>query len=460
MTTRFYSKDMETLSQKEIRAIQLKGVQDLLDRVYHNSPFYRAHLDRARVKPGDIRSLEEFAQRVPFMSKKDLVEDQTENPPFGQRLPVPESEIRQVHITSGTSGRGQEVYALTAEDVNMAADTFGYQMTPAGCEPGDISAMLWPVATMAGGLIAAEGLRYHQSNGMLLYMFDSKMKLGLMKRFNVHSFWATPSYLTRLTVLCEEAGIVPKRDLTRLKGILLSTEPFPVDWAMRMEEFWGCPLYDLYGSSQFGICYAYTCDKGVVPNGKHGVYHLVDHVALVEILDPITGQPVKYGEEGEPVITTFSRRGAPIIRFRQGDRVRLLPPEACDCGRLTNCWESGTIARYDDMIKMKGVNVWPATIDDVMFSRSEIDEYGGRVFIDDVGRELVTVRFEFSQKVADPALKERILAALPLELHDRTGIHFDVEEVPYGTLPRFDYKSRRWTDERISGLQQVRFVER
>ena len=112
------------------------------------------------------------------------------------------------------------------------------------------------------------------------------------------------------------------------------------------------------------------------------------------------------------------------------------------------------------MIKMKGVNVWPAAIDDVMFSRAEIDEYAGRVFIDDQGREQVVLRFEFSQKAADPALRQRILAALPGELHDRTGLHIEVEEVTYGTLPRFDYKSRRWTDERISGLQQVRFVER
>ncbi len=460
MTTRFYNRETETLSQKEIRALQLRGVQDLLGRVYSNSPFYRSFLDRSGVKPGDIRSLEEFAERVPFMSKKDLVEDQTENPPFGQRLPVPESEIRQVHITSGTSGRGQEVYALTAEDRRMGAETFGFQLTPTGFEPGDISANLWPVATMAGGLIATEALHHHGANGMILYMFDSKMKLNLMKRFNVHSFWATPAYLTRLTVLCEEAGVVPRRDLTRLKAILLSTEPFPVEWAQRMEEFWGAPLFDLYGSSQFGICYAYTCDKGVVPDGKHGVYHLLDHVALVEILDPITGKPVRYGEEGEPVITTFSRQAAPIIRFRQGDRVRFLPPEACDCGRRTNCWESGTIARYDDMIKMKGVNVWPAAIDDVIFSRPEIDEYSGRVFIDERGMEQVKIRYEFSQKVGDASLKERIRAALPAELHDRTGIHFDVEEAPYGTLPRFDYKSRRWTDERITGLQQVRFVER
>jgi phenylacetate-CoA ligase len=458
--TRFYNRQMETLSQQEIRELQLKGVRDLLERVYRDSPFYRTRLQRAKVKPDDIKSLEAFSGRVPFMSKKDLVEDQDDNPPFGHRLPVPESEIRQVHITSGTSGRGQEVYALTAEDVLMAADSFGYQLTAADFQPGDISAMLWPVATMAGGLIAAESLRYHKANGMLLYMFDSKTKLNLMKRFNVHSFWATPAYLTRLTVLCEEMGIDPRRDMPRLKAIVLSTEPFPVDWALRMQEFWGCTLYDLYGSSQFGMAYAYSCDEGVVPKGKRGVYHLLDHLVLVEVLDPITGEPVKYGEEGEPVITTFSRRGCPIIRFRQGDRVRLLPPESCDCGRATNCWESGTISRYDDMIKMKGVNVWPAAIDEVIFSRPEIDEYSGRVFIDEQGREQVSIRLEFSQKVRDQALKQRILASLPVELHDRTGIHMDVEEVSYGTLPRFDYKSRRWTDERISGLQQVRFVER
>ncbi|MBW1769475.1 MAG: hypothetical protein JRJ65_20820, partial [Deltaproteobacteria bacterium] len=181
-------------------------------------------------------------------------------------------------------------------------------------------------------------------------------------------------------------------------------------------------------------------------------YHLTDYFALVEVLDKETDKPVKYGEWGEPVVTTFSRKAMPLIRFRSNDRVRLLPPGLCDCGRdCSAIWEVGTISRYDDMIKIKATNVWPQTVDEAIFSFEEIDEYNGRVYIGDGGQEIAKVSVEFSKTLLDDQTKGDILKNLSAKIKEATQVTMKLEEVPHGTLPRFEYKVRRWTDERVEG---------
>ena len=239
----------------------------------------------------------------------------------------------------------------------------------------------------------------------------------------------------------------------------LSTEPFPVAWALKMEDLWGTVIHDIYGSTQLNLNYAITCKYGAVPDGQFGYYHLADHLALVEVLDKETDQPVEFGEWGEPVVTTFSREAMPLVRFRTNDRVRLLPPDLCDCGRMSRAlWEVGTISRYDDMIKIKATNVWPQTVDEAVFSFDEIEEYNGRVFIDENGQEVAKLSFEFKKTALDSAAKAAIIKKLGSKVKETTQVTMQLEEVPYGTLPRFEYKARRWTDERLEGLERVRFI--
>jgi phenylacetate-CoA ligase len=254
-----------------------------------------------------------------------------------------------------------------------------------------------------------------------------------------------------------EQGRNPRDAFPELKGITLSTEPFSVAWALRMEDLWGTTLHDIYGSTQLNLNYAVTCKYGVVPDGRYGHYHLADHFALVEVLDPETKQPVGDGEWGEPVVTTFSRKAMPLIRFRSNDRVRVLPGNACDCGRTAlSLWEVGTISRYDDMIKIKATNVWPQTVDEAVFSFKEIDEYNGRVYIDDNGQEISKIYVEFIKDV-DSETRNVILNKLKYSIKDKTQVSMMVEEVPYNTIPRFEYKVRRWTDERVQDLENVKF---
>ena len=159
-------------------------------------------------------------------------------------------------------------------------------------------------------------------------------------------------------------------------------------------------------------------------------------------------------------VTTFNRIATPLLRFRHGDRVRLLPPGYCRCGRTGSCLEAGTIARYDDMLKVKGVNVWPDATDAVLFSYPEVDEYNARVYVDQsAGREEIDMRVAFKTG-ADTARREQILVRLPEQLRERTGVSMTVREVTPEQIERFEYKAMRWTDERITGLQKVKFREK
>jgi phenylacetate-CoA ligase len=440
--------------------LQFEKTKQTLEHAYHKSDFYRRRFDEARVKPDDFKTLEDIA-RFPFIDKQDLIKDQEQRPPFGSRVCVGTQKIRRINLTSGTSGMGQEVHCHEEESIRAANESTACHFAAIGLEPGDLSAVLYPLATMTGGMLSYEALRVFGATPLALAVFNTNQKIDIMKRFDVHHVLTTPAYLSRITSICLEQGLNPAETFSRLKGITVSTEPFPVVWALKMEDIWGTVIHDIYGSTQLNLNYAITCKYGAVPDGQFGYYHLADYFALVEVLNKDTDQPLGYGEWGEPVVTTFSRQAMPLVRFRSNDRVRLLPPDLCDCGRTsTALWEVGTVSRYDDMIKIKATNVWPQTVDEAVFSFDEIEEYNGRVFIDENGQEVARVSLEFKKMTLEDSAKTVILRRLAAQIKEKTQVSMALEEVPYGTLPRFEYKVRRWTDERIEGLERIKYIEK
>lgn len=456
----YFLKDLETLSSEELINLQFEKTRKTLDHAYSNSAFYRELFDKVNVKPEDFKTLDDI-RRFPCIDKKDLVRDQDEHPPFGRRVCVPPDEIRRLNVTSGTSGMGQEVHCHDEDAIYAANASTAAHFAAIGLEKGDFSALLYPLATMTGGMLSYEALRIFGATPLPIAVFNTNQKIDMMKRFNVRHILTTPAYITRITSICMERGLDPKEVFANLKGITLSTEPFSVTWALRMEEIWGAVIHDIFGSTQLNLNYAITCKYGAVPDGQFGVYHLADYLAFVEVLDKETDEPVEYGEWGEPVVTTFSRTAMPLIRFRSNDRVRLLPPDLCDCGRTSSAlWEVGTVSRYDDMIKIKATNVWPQTVDEAVFSFAEIDEYNGRVFIADEGLEVAKVSIEFKNTHLDERAKADLIQKLSEKIKEATQVSMRVEEVPPGTLPRFEYKVRRWTDERVEGLERVKYLEK
>jgi phenylacetate-CoA ligase len=457
---RFFSKKLETMSLEDIKKLQFEKTKETLERAYYKSVFYKNLFDKAKTKPEDFKQLEDIA-RFPFIEKHDLIKDQEENPPFGSRVCLSPDKIRRVNLTSGTSGMGQEVHCHEEESIQAANVSTASHFAAFGLQKGDLSALLYPLATMTGGMLSYEGLRLLGATPLPLAVFNTNQRVDSMVRFNVHHLSTTPAYLSRITSICAEQGIIPRESFSRLKGITLSTEPFPVAWALKMEDIWGTVIHDIYGSTQLNLNYAVTCKYGAVPDGHFGYYHLADHFTLVEVLDKETEKPVNYGEWGEPVVTTFSRKAMPLVRFRTNDRVRLLSPDICDCGRMSRAfWEVGTVSRYDDMIKIKATNVWPQTVDDAVFSFDEIEEYNGRVFIADNGEEVVRLNFEFKKAGLEDKTKNAIIRKLGEKIKAMTQVTMQLEEVLHGTLPRFEYKVRRWTDDRVAGLQRVKFIEK
>jgi len=421
---RYFSKKLECMPIEDLEKLQYAKTKEILGKAYFKSQFYRELFDRAKVKPENFKKLEDIV-RFPFIDKQDLVKDQEKNPPFGRRVCVSSDKIRRINVTSGTSGMGQEVHCHEENAVDAANASTASHFASIGLEKGDISALLYPLGTMTGGILAYEALRIFGATPLPLAVFNTKQKIDTMRRFRVNHILSTPAYLTRITAIIKEIGLDPKKEFPNLKGITLSTEPFSIQWALRMEEIWGTTLHDIYGSTQLNLNYAITCKYGVVPDGEYGWYHLADHYALVEVLDKDTGKPARYGEWGEPIITTFSREAMPLIRFRSNDRVRLLQPDLCDCGRTSRAlWEVGTIARYDDMIKIKATNIWPQTVDEAVFSFKEIDEYNGRVFITDNGQEIALIQVEFTQLQLDDESRSAILNKLGNKIKEiDTGNH-------------------------------------
>jgi phenylacetate-CoA ligase len=455
VSIRYFNPKLEQASREEIVAIQFKKLKYQLEYVYHENRFFQRRLQAAKVDPEKIRSFEEFADRVPLVAKEDLIKDQEEHPPFGERLGVPQEKISQIHITSGTSGVGQEVYGVTRRDIEMGGLTWMNHWHWIGVKKGDIALSAQPVTNLAAGLSAYQGMIKMGLVPLQTFGVDSETKLRLMKRFPPHFLTLTTAYLFRLTLLAKQMGFEPRKDFPNLKGMAIAGEIYPIPWVAQLEEFWDTRIHEFYGSTQGGTIFAFTCEYGVVLNGERGSMHLLDPNYYTEVIDPDTLNPVAPGEEGEAVLTTLSREASPLVRFRTRDKVRYFPYSRCPCGRPYSIWEAGNVSRYDDMMKIKGTNVWPAMVDGVLFNYSEVDEYAGRVWIDEKARERVLIRLALKSSIPlSVEKKQGLLQELGRELAKRTGVSMELTEVQRDELPVYEFKARRWNDERKKGLEK------
>ncbi|TDA68775.1 MAG: phenylacetate--CoA ligase family protein [Clostridia bacterium] len=448
----YYNPAVECISREELLALQWLKLKKLVEHVYHTNKFYRNLFTKNKITPEDIQSLEDYRHKVPIITKQDLLNDQNEYPPYGLRLGIPETKVVHTHMTSGTSGIGQEVYGLTRPDVEYLA-TWPRAWYAAGIRRGDVVVNPFPMnPVLAAPDSLISGFAKMGVNGFHLGMYPTHQKLDIMRRFKPHFMDISPVYLTRMTVICQEMGIDPKKDYC-FKAILTMVGSFEVDWALEMQEFWGCKLHEGYGSTQAGSLMGYTCENGSVPNGQRGRIHLMEDIILFEVLDRETREPVKSGEEGEVVLTTLSRSGSPLLRFAMDDKVRYFSYKECDCGRPFDTIECGTIARYDDMIKIRGMNVWPQAVDSVIFGHKETSEYQGRVYVTEDGREEVLVQVEFKQGIGDQ-VKGDLINRMAVELKEKVGVSMTLEEAKE-ELPKFEFKAVRWTDERLKGRQKI-----
>lgn len=447
-----FSRFIEEADREQIQAIKLRKLQRLVEYLYERNGFYRSRMKAAGVDPSQIASLEDLV-RIPAVTKEEFVEDQNTHPPFGTRLGVPEEKVAVVHVTSGTSGKGQEVYGLTRADYQLELESSMTMWMWAGLKADEIGSSMVAVTNSAAGVsmrpaIAMVG-RYPVHVGHLPY----GERLDWFRKFGVHAIYGMPSYLNTLTGLCEERGWDPKEAFPELRFFLLAGESYPIGWAERMIETWGIELHETYGSTQTGgTCSAATDRRGVLHDGARGRLHLFEWTVLYEVLNPVTLEPTEPGEEGELYVTTLDREASPTLRFASRDRARWFPWDHDGPGGLPlDSLEAGTIGRYDDMLKIKGVNVWPSAVDEVMFSHPAIDEYQATVTVNGRGRTEVVMATALRDTVAHSD-SDAILSELAASLKDRIGISFRFEPVTRDDLPDFEFKARRWIDNRDAAM--------
>ncbi len=446
----------ERMTRVELDRLLLAKLRRQLERAARTNPFYRRKLESAKLGPEHIRSLADI-RRIPLSTKEDFLADQLAAPPFGSRLGVPREEVVLVNMTGGTSGKGQEIYGRTQHDVAVQGFLHYLPWYMAGLRPGQMALNCVPAGGLTtGGWGPPEGFRIAGATAVHAGgALSTDAKLDLLERLGeLHFIYASTNYMHTLTEAFRRRGIRPAELLPMMRGIFLVAEGYPAEWARAIEGAWQCRVHEGYGSTQGAGFVCATCEQGAVrADGRRGLMHIFEWLNYTEVVDPETGAPVGPGEEGEIVLTNLDIQGSPVLRFSTRDKARWFPHDACNCGRPWHCIEAGGVGRYDDMLKIRGNNVWPLAVDQVIFAHPEIAEYTGRVFVDDAGRTEVEIRLALKEEALGIAVsaKERLLATIREGIKNQTNVAMQLREVPIADLPQFLYKARRWTDERKSG---------
>ncbi|HWK94793.1 MAG TPA: AMP-binding protein [Pseudolabrys sp.] len=450
---------LATLSRAELEELQLRKLRRQLARLNKTSSYYRARLAQGGIDPDKLKSLDEFRARFPLSNKADFLADQTEHPPFGARLGVAREDVALVNMTGGTSGLGQEIYGRSQHDVHMQGYYHALPWFLAGLRPGDIAINCVPSGGLTtGGWGPGEGLRIIGATAFHVGgTLSTDAKIDLMQRIGaVHFIYASTNYLHTLTEALLRRGLEPKRAFPMLRTLFIAAEGYPLEWAERIETLWGCRLQEGYGSTQCAGFGASTCADGVFgAKGGRGLMHLFEWETLFEVVHPETLQPVASGETGEMVVTNLSIEGSPVIRFRTGDAARFISWQDANSGRAWNAIECGTIGRFDDMLKIRGNNVWPSAIDAAVFSFGEVAEYAGRVYTSGDGKTEIEVRVAFTDAAAafDHATKTNLIERIRTTIKERTNVWMSLNVCSRNELPEFNYKARRWKDERQQGYR-------
>jgi phenylacetate-CoA ligase len=443
---RYVNPKLERMPHDEFRTLQFSMLKDLIDQVWATNPFYRAHWKAAGVQPDAIRSFEDFTAAIPTTDKAAFLEDQEGAPPFGTRYDPSQGPLGQIHTTSGTSGLTKEVHAIGRDEISALGSGYHFLFKWAGIDPGMRALLTFKLSTLAGGQTYTQGVMSYPLVTMFAADKSTEEKIDLLVDYDVNMLQAFSGYLQRLRSSLDARGLDPRRDLPHLKAIVTGLQAYDVGWLEAMSDYWNVPVAEHYGSTQTTLHMA-SCEYGPTYNGQRGMLHNFGNLVHLEVIDPDSGKHVAPGEEGEVVVTTLFRRLVPVIRFRLGDKARFMPASSCRCGRPFDGVEAGTISRYDDMLKVKGVNFWPATAEGIVLPLPAVEDFVGDLAFTPQGLEVVTLRLEPTAAASEDD-KASAAAEVRKTFKDRVGFDVKIEWTAVGELPRFDYKVARWTDRR------------
>ncbi len=431
---KIYNPEIECMDRKAILEMQSERLRKTVEHVYNNVPLYRARMDAAGVKPEDIKSVEDL-RLLPFTNKTDLRDEF----PYGL-LAVPKSEIVRIQGSSGTTGK-PIVSGYTENDVEVWTEMVARSLTAAGAGRDDIIQVTYGYGLFTGGLGAHQGASRVGAMVVPMSSGNTQRQLMMMHDLGATMLCCTPSYATYLGETIREMGLDPKKDL-HLKSGVFGAEPWTEEMRKRLEELLDIDACDIYGLTEIaGPGVAFECLE------KNGMHVNEDHV-IPEIIDPVTEEPLPYGASGELVFTTITKEGMPMLRYRTHD-ICVLHNEPCACGRTTV--RMGRITgRTDDMLIIRGVNVFPSQIESVLVSVKGVAPFY-MLIVDRVNStDSLEVQVEiddayFSDTVAD---LERIRNEIGEKIKSVVGISAKITLVGAKTLPRSEGKAKRVIDNR------------
>ncbi|MBF6095681.1 phenylacetate--CoA ligase [Nocardia cyriacigeorgica] len=419
---------IEFASRDEISALQLDRLKWSLAHAYANVPHYRAAFDAAGVHPSDLTDLADLA-KFPFTTKQDL----RANYPFGM-FAVPQEQVSRIHASSGTTGQ-PTVVGYTAGDLHNWADLIARSLRAGGVHPGDKVHIAYGYGLFTGGLGAHYGAERLGCTVIPMSGGMTQRQVQLITDFRPDAIMVTPSYM--LTILDEmiTAGVDPAA--TSLRVGVFGAEPWTETMRVELEQQLGIDAVDIYGLSEvIGPGVAMECAET-----KDGLHIWEDHF-YPEIIDPETGEVLPDGQEGELVFTSLTKEAMPVIRYRTRDLTRLLPGTAWTMRRMHKI-----TGRSDDMIILRGVNLFPTQIEELILTVPALAPQFQCVLARPARMDVLTVRVEARPGVSGDQMgaAARALRAL---VKNRIGVTVDVEVTPNGALERSIGKARRLIDQR------------
>jgi len=430
----YFNEEFETLPRAALEALQLKRLQSVVARVYANVPFYRQSFDKVGVKPEDITCLADL-QRLPFTTKQDM----RDSYPYGL-FAAPMEEIVRIHASSGTTGK-PTVVGYTQQDISTWTDLMARSFVAAGAHKGDIIHNAYGYGLFTGGLGAHYGAEKLGASVIPIPGGNTKRQIMIMQDFGSTVLTCTPSYSLYLAEEAAAEGVDIRS--SKLRVGIFGAEPWSEAMRAEIEANLGLDAIDIYGLSEImGPGVAIECIEA-----KQGLHIWEDHF-IPEIINPETGQPVADGEKGELVITTITKQGIPLIRYRTRD-ITSIDRSLCICGRT-----HGRIARLsgrsDDMLIIRGVNVFPSQIESILVRVEGVEPHYLLIVDRKDNLDTLEVQVEVNEQMFSDEIKvlQSLARRIEKEIKDMLGVTSTVKLVEPKTIQRSEGKAKRVQDNR------------
>jgi phenylacetate-CoA ligase len=428
-----YAATQQTWDDGARRAHQEARLSDLAALLNRQNGFYQAKW--RGLKPAAF-TLERMRE-LPFTHKSELLDDQRRHGPFGTNLTFSLDRYVRFHQTSGTAGMPLRVLD-TRDNWTWWAECWRMILDACGVGPGDRVMLAFSFGPFIGFWSAQEGVQQHGALVLPGGGMTSLQRLAMMRDLEATVLVCTPSYALHLAEVAQQEGIDPARDL-KVRTTIHAGEPgagIPAT-RERIETLWGARTFDHPGASEIGA-YAFSC------SARRGV-HVNEAEFIAEVIDPDTGEPAAPGETGELVMTNLGRTGFPVVRYRSGDIVRPLPRHTCACGRTSLLLEGGILGRKDDMVTIRGVNVFPSAFLALFNQVPEIGEHRVTAY---QASHMDQLHVEYEEQGS--ADRQDAIVGL---IREKLGIRVTVQTHAPGALPRFEAKAKRFFDRRREGWQ-------